>query len=221
MKKFLLVFLFAAASLIAVPKAIIFDFGGVLTVTGEPNRKAVADFIRDSVQLSQEEFEAANLVKRLFLKEGGTDEAFWRSLAESRAIYLAPDWDSSFRAVLKESIGVNPQMFALVEELKAEEIPVGMLSNIDDRLARFVRGFGLYDLFDPCLLSCEIGFEKPDERAYLHLLERLELPAEDVVFIDDRLENVEAAKQVGLDAILFDSEEGLREELAQRGVLVS
>ena len=219
MKKILVILLFAAASLVAAPKAIIFDFGGVLT--GEQKRGVVVDFIRGSLQISQEEYEAACLVKRLFIIEGGSDGEFWCLFAETKGICLEPGWNDSFQAVLKEAIGVNPQMFALVEELKEKEISVGLLSNIDERLANLIRGFGLYDLFDPCLLSCEIGVEKPDQKAYWYLLKKLEIPAEEVVFIDDRLENIEAAKQVGLDAILFESEERLREELSQRGVFVS
>ncbi len=217
MKRILVALLFAATSLVAAPQAIVFDFGGVLT--GEPNREAVVAFIRDSFTLSKEEFEIAQQEKRLFLKQGGNDEAFWLSYAKTKRIDLPSDWPDSFQAILKESVGVNPRMFALVEELKAKQIPVGLLSNIDARLAKLIRNFGFYDLFDPCLLSCEIGIEKPDPKAYQHLLDHLALPVEDVVFIDDRQENVDAAREAGVDALLFESEAQLRKELAQRGVL--
>jgi putative hydrolase of the HAD superfamily len=94
-----------------------------------------------------------------------------------------------------------------------------MLSNIDDRYTKLIRDFGFYKPFEPCLLSCEMGLEKPDPKAYELLLKTINLPAEEIVFIDDKEENVEAAKAMGIDAILFTSEPQLRGELNKRGVL--
>lgn len=207
----------SATTLMAAPQAVVFDFGGVLT--GEPNREAVVSFIRESFHLSKEEFEKLNQEKKAALKQGKTDEDFWLSYAKAKGIKLPENWAQSLKTVMKEAIGVNPKMFVLVEELRQEHIRVALLSNIDDRLAKLVRDFGLYAPFDPCLLSCEIGVEKPDPKAYEILLCRLNLPAKDVVFIDDRPENIDAAKKVGLDAILFESEDQLRAELEKRGTL--
>lgn len=120
---------------------------------------------------------------------------------------------------MKDSIGVNPEMYELVSQLKGKNIPIAMLSNIDDRLARLIRDFGLYEPFDPCLLSCEIGLEKPDPKIYDILLKKMNLPAKNIVFVDDRLENVEAAQKMGFDAILFTSQEQLQKELAKRELL--
>ena len=65
----------------------------------------------------------------------------------------------------------------------------------------------------------KIGSEKPDPIAYQVMLQALELPAKEVIFVDDRLENIEAAQRLGLDAILFESTEQMRQELQQRAVL--
>jgi epoxide hydrolase-like predicted phosphatase len=220
MKKILLsiiVSTMTATTLAAAPQAIVFDFGGVLT--GEPNREAVVRFIQESFDLSHEEFERINQEKRLAVKQGKTDEEFWLNFAKIKGIALPVDWSHSFKSVMKEAIGVNPQMYALVEELQAAQVPVALLSNIDERLSKLIRDFGLYEPFDPCLLSCEIGIEKPDPKAYEFLLAKLKLPAKEILFIDDRPENVEAAKKIGIDAILFESPEQLRKELLKRGLL--
>jgi FMN phosphatase YigB (HAD superfamily) len=206
-----------ATSLVAEPVAIVFDFGGVLT--GEPNREAVVAFIQESFHFSKEEFEKINQEKRLAVKQGKTDEEFWISYAKNVGVELPSNWAVSFRSVMKDAIGVSREMYVLVDQLKEQKIPVALLSNIDERLSKLIRDFGLYEPFSPCLLSCEIGIEKPDLKAYEFLLNELRLPAEDVVFIDDRAENIEAAKAVGLDAILFESEQELRKELRKRGVL--
>jgi epoxide hydrolase-like predicted phosphatase len=214
-----IVSILTATTLVAAPQAVVFDFGGVLT--GEPNREAVVYFIQKSFNLSKEEFEKINQEKRLALKEGKTDEEFWLSYAKKKDVVLPADWGHSLKSVMKEAIGVNPQMVALVEELRGAQIPVALLSNIDERLSKLIRDFGLYESFNPCLLSCEIGVEKPDPKAYEVLLAKLDLPAKEVVFIDDRLENVEAAKKIGIDALLFESPQQLRKELLKRELLKS
>lgn len=213
-KKILFSLLTASAALSAAPQAIVFDFGGVMT--NEPNREAIVNFLRTSFNLSAEEFEQVNQEKRKAIKEGKTDAEFWLQYAKDKKIVLPEGWLQNFNTVIKESIGINPKMYALVDQLKEKHIPIVLLSNIDERLAKLIRNFGLYEPFDPCLLSYEIGLEKPDPKVYEYLLKKLALPAEDVVFIDDRLENIEAAQKFGFDAILFISPEQLQKELEFR-----
>lgn len=216
MKK-LICLLLAATSLYAAPQTIVFDFGGVMT--GEPNREAVVEFLCASFQLTPSEFEKANLEKRQAMKLGKTDEEFWINFAHEKVIALPRNWSQQFKSVMKDAIGINPEMYVLVSELKEKQVPIALLSNIDERLSKLIREFGLYEPFNPCLLSCEIGAEKPNARAYEILLEKLDLPSAEIIFIDDREENVEAAKKLGLDAILFQSSGQIRQELKKRCLL--
>lgn len=214
---YIFIFMLMAAFLFATPKVIVFDFGGVMT--GDWNREIVVRFIRDSFLLSDEEFERLNEEKHRTLKEGKTDVEFWRTYAQDKAIALPSDWEASLRSAMNDAIAVNPKMYQLVDELKEQKIPIALLSNINKRLAKLVRDLGLYEPFDPCLLSWEMGVEKPDPKAYEFLLKKLGLSPQDVVFIDDRIENIEGAKMVGIDAILFESEEQLRGALIERKAL--
>lgn len=206
----------AAGSLAASQRAVVFDWGNVLATN---DRKMVVEFLCESLQLSESEFEQINLRKREAVKGGKSESAFWIHFAKQKEIFLEEDWPIRYREVLKKSIGVNGEMFALVTELKGKEIRVGLLSNIDDRYTRLIRSFGFYDPFTPCLLSCEMGLEKPKREAYELLLRELNLPGSQVVFIDDKEENVEAAKQLGIDAVLFRSSEQVRSELSKRGLI--
>jgi len=206
-----------STTLFAAPQAVIFDFGGVLTK--EPNREAVISFLRHSFHLSAEEFEKVNLEKKAAIKAGKTDEEFWLGFAKQKEIVLSENWHQEFQAVMKEAFGINPEMFALIDELKANQVRVGLLSNIDERLAKLLRGWGLYKPFEPCLLSYELGIEKPDPRIYELLLKNLKLPGKEVVFIDDLIENVQSAKEKGIHAILFESTEQIRNELCRQQLL--
>lgn len=214
MKK-LLFLLFVTTSLYAVPQAIVFDFGGVMT--GEPNRETVIEFLCASFQMTPSEIEKIKLEQAV--KSGKTDEKYWIYFANEKGITLPNNWSKQFKSVMKDAIGINPEMYLLVDELRERQIPVALLSNIDEGLAKLIRELGLYEPFNPCLLSCEIGEEKPNTRAYEILMDQLHLPSTEIVFIDDREENIEAAKKLGLDAILFLSSGQIRQELKKRCLL--
>lgn len=183
------------------------------------DRSVVVDFMCKSFQFSEAEFEAANLKKREAVKLGKSDIDFWIQFAKEKGVRLPANWSESYTATLKASVGADSDMFELIHELKNQQIRVGLLSNINDRYTKLIRDFGFYQPFDPCLLSCEIGLEKPDQQAYEALLQAINLPAKEIVFIDDKLENVEAAKKMGIDAIVFESSQQVREELSKRALL--
>lgn len=215
MKKIVL-FLLTAASLAAAPQAVVFDFGGVLA---NPQRQPVLNFLCDSLQITEKEFAHVKSERIAAMKAGKSEVEFYRQFAKEKGIDLPADWEQSFYATIKETFCLNEEMYGLVNQLKEKQIPVALLSNIDERLAAFIRKFGWYKPFDPCLLSCEIGVEKPDVKAYKILLEKLSLPPADIVFIDDLPDNVAAAKKTGIDAIVFKSTEQVRKELTKRGLL--
>lgn len=219
MKYLWILSLMAILSLAAVPKAVVFDWGNV--IANELDRSHVVDFICKTFTLSPTEFELVNLEKRKAALSGKSDLDFWREYAKKIGVKLPSDWRDSYIAVIKASLGLDPHMITLVQELKHQKICVGLLSNISDRYAKIIRSYGFYEPFDPCLLSCEMGIEKPDTKAYECLLKTIKLPAHEIVFIDDRAENVDAAKKLGIDAFVFQSSCQVREELTQRGLFLT
>jgi putative hydrolase of the HAD superfamily len=67
--------------------------------------------------------------------------------------------------------------------------------------------------------SCYLGLRKPEPAIYARALEMLAKPAERVLFIDDREENVDGARNAGMKAIRFRGAEALTGELTELGVL--
>lgn len=215
MKKILSLLFFAISfSLFATPKAVVFDFGGVLA---NPDEKIVKAFIMKTFNFPLVEIDGIKKARLEALASGISEEEFWLNLAKTKRITLPENWLVEFATIIKTAINVNSDMYALIEQLKKNEMPVALLSNIDDRAAKIVRDCGLYRPFEPCLLSCEIGVDKPNPKAYEMLIDKLSMLPHDVVFIDDLKENVEAARKAGIDAILFQSASQIREELAKRG----
>ena len=70
--------------------------------------------------------------------------------------------------------------------------------------------------FHGVVVSGTERMRKPDTAFYQLLLDRYQLKAEEALFIDDNLRNVEAAKKMGIDSIHFTSPEALQEELNTR-----
>jgi putative hydrolase of the HAD superfamily len=66
------------------------------------------------------------------------------------------------------------------------------------------------DYFDNAFYSCEIGLRKPDVESYQWILNHLNIKADKTLFIDDSIQNVEAAKKLGMQIIFF--EKGMRIE---------
>lgn len=76
---------------------------------------------------------------------------------------------------------------------------------------------GLGKLLDHHFVSYETGLMKPDLEAFVHVSERLEVDPQDIIFLDDSRENVDAATRAGLKGHLVEGVEGVRSTLAGLG----
>ncbi|GGO92374.1 hypothetical protein GCM10011584_28630 [Nocardioides phosphati] len=102
-------------------------------------------------------------------------------------------------------------MFALAEELRACGVRVGLLSNSWGNTYPRKR---IDTLFDPIVISGEVGLRKPQAAIYAHAVARLGLPADRVLFVDDAEPNVLGARAAGLRALLHTDPAGTRAALA-------
>lgn len=209
MKNFLAIF-FMATALFAKPQAVVFDFGGVMTKM--PEKEAIVRFLHSAFQITENDLE------KIRKHDSLEDQEFWLNFAKEKGIDLSKNWTREVKGAIKDAIGLNTEMYDLVARLRENGVTVALLSNVEGGIAKMVKGFGFYEPFDPCLLSCEIGCEKPDPKAFEALVSQLEVPAKEIFFVDDRLENIEGAKKAGIDAVLFKSVDQVREELKKRGL---
>jgi 2-haloacid dehalogenase len=77
----------------------------------------------------------------------------------------------------------------------------------------------VFDLFEDVVVSGAEGVAKPDAQIFTVLADRLGHPLDGVLYVDDTVGNVEAARGVGLDAVHFTDAETLRSDLRVRGLL--
>jgi epoxide hydrolase-like predicted phosphatase len=84
-----------------------------------------------------------------------------------------------------------------------EKFRVGLISNAWSGLRPWIASHKFEDAFDVMVISSEVGIMKPDPRIFQYALEQLDVAPEEAVFVDDVIENVEAARQLGMQAIHF------------------
>ena len=176
----------------AGPTALLIDLGGVLVADKLPAAAAkwaarlhISE--RDFVTAVYEGNDEQILIGRMSNAEWwalvgerlGLDEA---GVAEVRADLAAhPEWDEELLAAVT---GLRGRVrTAFVSNAWPDARP-----NLADRLGAA----------DEAVLSCEVGFAKPDPRIYTHTLELLGASAAASLFVDDVPANVEAARELGM-----------------------
>ena len=195
---------------------IIFDLGGVMVWTRWSNlTEPLAEMTGATPEAVMETIrtgDAYNPHMRGELDYSG----FHRKLTDDLGVELTPDellelWNS----VLEPNEAINP----IVRRLKGHyRLAIG--SNTDD--PHFNKGKEVQPVvleFDDVLVSYELGVCKPDPEFFVRGLAKLEVEAEECIFIDDLEDNVEAARSLGITGIRFESAELLEQKLKGLGIL--
>ena len=120
------------------------------------------------------------------------------------------------------SIEPVPGVRGLVTGLRDAGVRCCLATNQDAHRASYMRAeLGYDDLLDECFWSHELGLAKPDPAYFAAILDRLDVSADEVFFVDDNAANVHAARSVGLDAEVWSRDEelaALHAHLARRGL---
>ena len=191
-------------------RAIVSDFGGVLTT---PLFAAFAAF-QDEVGISPENLGKA---MRVGLAEGEDLPLFQLErgeISEDRFIERLEDGLESildhrphlhhFRQKFWGALHPNDEMIALMRELKGNGLKMAMLTNNVREWEPLWRSMLPVDeIFEEIVDSAFVGCRKPEARIYELTLERIGLPAEACLFIDDLQPNIEGAETAGMSAVHF------------------
>lgn len=105
------------------------------------------------------------------------------------------EWDICMKPI--------PGAMEFCEYIRQKGYGLYVLSNASDAFYDYFPKFAPLDFFDGIVVSADIHIIKPDIRIYQHLLEIYHLVPEECLFIDDREDNVEGAKQVGMSGEVF------------------
>ena len=183
-------------------KAIVFDIGGVLIgldlERGIRAFKEVLGYNRISELLDPSH------QKGIFGDmEGGVisaDEFRAEVLKESRPGSRPEDVDRCVRSILNP---IKPETAAAVRSVYGR-YPLYLLSNNNPigtpACLELMDAAGIGGLYKDMFISSEMKMLKPSPEFYREAVRRIGLPPEEILFIDDSLKNVEAARALGIDA---------------------
>ena len=199
-------------------KAITFDLDGVYFVNGKSN------FIDNIVKLGVTEDEA----KRVFLKsdemnhqykEGKmTDEGFWSWASNEWKLDKTP---KELMELLITGYEVDESVVEIVKKVRANGYKTLICtSNFPARINGLQERFKFLDNFDAWALSYEVGFNKPAKELFEELVKKSGVNANEIVFADDHQENVDGAKEVGIEAFFYEGFDKFIERLKELGVNV-
>ncbi len=197
---------------------ILFDVGGVLLTNGwDAHERALA---AEHFHLNLPELEE----KHRSVSDAWERGQISRDAYLDAAVFYEPrsfSRDEFFNFMLAQSQWLPDGAIGTLTEFAASnKCMVGALNNEarETNQYRFVT-FGLRQYFKVSLSSCYLGLRKPDLAIFQRALDILGRPAERILFIDDRAENVAGAVQAGMKAIQFKNEMQLRGEFAHLNLL--
>ena len=197
-------------------KAVIFDDSHMLSdANSHPEREYIAEFFNVS---SEEAFQLLGEAK-IVRDSGGQEAGFWEDVAENRGVILEEGWFKAYLQLKMSPYQLSQEAKKLVQRLKNQGYSVGLISNVSQTKASYLKRAGFYDAFSPVILTCEAHATKPDARIFKVLLSRLKVSPNQCLMIDHHDEFLSAAKMLGMETIRFESIAALTQELEKKKTL--
>lgn len=196
-------------------KAIVFDWGGVLI---DDVKRKMTKYCAELLGVDEQ-----SLVRFYskysddFQKGNITEKEVWENICKSLKVsppLMVSIWGKAFR----QAYSPKKEMFDLAAKLRRNGYKIGLLSNCEPPTIEVFYD-QKYNVFDETVFSCEEHTIKPEKKIYEIAIKRLGMLPEEILFIDNKLEFVEAAKAVGMKGIVFmDDIERLKKYMAGMGV---
>jgi epoxide hydrolase-like predicted phosphatase len=193
-------------------KAVLWDMGGVILRTEDSSfRRKWAEILKIDEKL---------LPKLVFDNEKAqvatigllTDKELWAWIYNQFG--LSTEDGAQFRKDFFAGDNMDWDLLKQIQSLRSQ-YKTGLLSNawMDARQSLRTKYPG-WEVFDYIFFSAEIHLKKPDPKIYQYVMDFMRVLPEETIFVDDQLENVEAANQFGIHGIRFhNSEQAIREVL--------
>lgn len=197
-------------------KTVIFDIGNVLTQFSWKEHFASFGY---SEEVQKKLGQATVLNPRWNEYDLGnlSDDEILESFIQNE-----PSIEKELRESLRDMSGILKRCdYAIpwIEELKAKGYLTLYLSNFSEKALRDCSAvMDFIPHMDGGVFSCKVHLTKPNAAIYRLLLERYSLKPEECVFLDDTLQNIEAARALGIHGIHFTGKEQAVRELAALGV---
>lgn len=198
-------------------KLIIFDFGGVLGSDANDWQKTFSKILSQTGLTTEDLHKIWNLYSDQ-MNIGKYDiEIFFEDVSKAGRKKTSA---KELLSIYEDCIWLNTEVVDLANELKLKGFELTILSNESKTGMNFkIKKFDLHSIFQKIYCSADLGFVKPEERAFVYVLEDLKAIPQTTLLIDDRKENIDVAKKLGMATIMYKNIKQLRTELKSMGVL--
>ena len=197
-------------------KIVLFDAVGVLF----PANTVVGDDLAARFNLSEEEL---SLMWKGFYQEYVlgklTTSEFLDTFAATYHIPREQVTEEVFTESFLRALSPIPGMEDVLRKLNDTGPTVAMLSDTAEMFAQARRTSLFSEYFDHIFLSFEIGYKKPDPRAFQAVIDYYQVKPEEIFFVDDLQVNIDAAKQLGMNGAVFNDAEALAKKLSSSGMI--
>ncbi len=174
---------------------IAFDAMGVIFIDGDDVKSCLIPFLRERGVLEADDEIVARYRAASLGKTGARE--FWSYFG------LSDGYAAVQESYLRKRVRLDPGFAAAAGELSAWA-DIGLLSNDLGEWSAELRSIhSIEGLFSLAVVSGDVGLRKPDPAIYRLFVERARRPAQEVLFIDDRPDNLRAASGVGMRTLLF------------------
>ncbi|MFK7603924.1 HAD family hydrolase [Deinococcus sp. SM5_A1] len=195
-------------------KAVFWDIGGVLLTNGW-DREQRADVLK-RFGLDPAEFTERHKLAAPELELGRMTLAEY---LEQTLFYTPRDFSpGEFRAAMEAESQPHADALAVAGDLSGRWRMYSLNNEGHDLNDHRIKTFGLHEFLLGFFTSCYLGVMKPNPRIYRLALQLANVRPEEALMIDDRSQNAEAARSVGMNAVQYRDAAQLREELAALGV---
>ena len=190
-------------------RALLLDLGGVLIIPeNSPKRQHWLD------RLGREDQELAAWIWNTPMAEAAmrgelSPTGFWRAIGS--ALGLSAAESDAFVDDYWTGDRVNGAAVSLAKLAGAHGMRIGVLSNAYGDIHELLSKHGLLDLFHEVVNSSLEGLTKPDPAIYHLACSRLGVGPQETLFIDDRRDNADGARQAGLQALHYAGEDTIAE----------
>jgi epoxide hydrolase-like predicted phosphatase len=194
-------------------KGVIFDWGGVLMRTVDPSGRRKWE---DKLGLPPNAVDRAVHGSRSWKQaQSGiiSDDDYWADVSDQLGLDAAQL--AEFRRDYFGGDQLDEEMVRFIRGLRPAH-KTALLSNASPQLTELLSSLRVTDAFDVVVISGLVGVQKPDPTIYRIVLERLGLPPEETIFVDDFFENIEAAQELGMGTLHFRAGMDWRGELERQ-----
>jgi len=194
-------------------KAIIFDYGGVLSI--ETSLRSFGDMYAPKFGANAKDFNDLIIENWLEARINKIDsKLFWKRLAN-----FLNTKEKNLRKDLMDFLGFREEVLELIKKLKTENYKLGLLSNqIEDWLEEVIKNHKLDQIFNVIITSYKSKVAKPELSIFMEIIKKLKVKSEECVYIDDQEKNIIPAKKLRMKTILFKNHNQLIKDLKKLGI---